>query len=285
MREASSTPSPAPSILSRYAARSASEIVADVIEHDVRRVAALDVRERVAAVRVDAHVDRIRVAEKIVDVAERLLIRADQEDAQPIRLAVAERMQRQADVDAVRVDVLIDAAVRIAGEIGDHAAPLRRTIEAFDRHDRKHLIDRPDVGDRFEHREIDEVLVDELRVQLVDDLPLRRLFGLQARAHRIEDRVIEIVEPRAIGEPELAERIRANGLRSAGIALRDRARSAAARRSRRESREGGAARAVRRRAAAAPIPAAPLRPRSRSRRAPRDAPSSRDPIRSARAAA
>jgi hypothetical protein len=67
----------------------------------------------------------------------------------------------QADIHAIGIDVLIDAPVRVTGEIGNHAAPVRFALKATDRHDRKHLLDRPDVRHRFEHRKVDEVLVDQ----------------------------------------------------------------------------------------------------------------------------
>ena len=57
-------------------------------------------------------------------------------------------------------------------------------VEALDRHDREHLVDRPHVRDRLEHREVDEVLVDQALVR-ARRAPSRWLFSLavQARAH------------------------------------------------------------------------------------------------------
>jgi hypothetical protein len=48
-----------------------------------------------------------------VDVAERLLVGADHEDAEPIWLTRSQMVQRQADIDAVCVDVLIDPTIGV----------------------------------------------------------------------------------------------------------------------------------------------------------------------------
>ncbi|CAG1004312.1 partial Serine 3-dehydrogenase, partial [Gammaproteobacteria bacterium] len=126
------------------------EVVADVIEHEIDAVAATLVLEAEART-VEPHVDRVGVAEQVVDVAERFLVGADHEDAESIRLARARRVQRQAHVQTIGLDITVDATIRIAGEIGDHAAAIGRLVEPFDRHDRKHLVDRPHIGNRLEH--------------------------------------------------------------------------------------------------------------------------------------
>ena len=54
----------------------------DVVEHLANRVALDDRLEHDVARRVEADVHRVRVAEQVVEVAEDLLIRADEEDAQ-----------------------------------------------------------------------------------------------------------------------------------------------------------------------------------------------------------
>src|SRR3546814_14579254 len=46
------------------------------------------------SVAVHAHVDRVGVAEQVVDVAQRLLVGADHEDAEPVTFAVPQRVQR-----------------------------------------------------------------------------------------------------------------------------------------------------------------------------------------------
>ena len=61
----------------------------------------------------------VRIAEQVVQVAEDLLIRADQEDAEVVRMAV-ERMQRQRPLDVAAIDELIDLAVRVAGDVAEH---------------------------------------------------------------------------------------------------------------------------------------------------------------------
>ncbi len=80
------------------------------------------------------------------------------------------------------------------------------SFEPRDRHDREDLVDRPDIGHRFEHREVDEVLVDQLLVQIVQRLAMRALSRQQARAHGIGDGVEQLVQARAIVQVQLAER-------------------------------------------------------------------------------
>src|SRR6185437_15217200 len=69
------------------------QIVADVVEHQVGGVAAANVGEGVA-VAVHAHIDRVGVAEQVVDVAQGFLVGADHEDAEPVAFAVPQRVQR-----------------------------------------------------------------------------------------------------------------------------------------------------------------------------------------------
>ena len=73
----------------------------------------------------------------------RLLVCADEEDAEAIRFTRFRRVQQQTHIDAVGIDVGIDAAVGIAGQIGNDAAPIRRAIQSGDRTIRKNLVDRP----------------------------------------------------------------------------------------------------------------------------------------------
>ena len=61
----------------------------------------------------------VRVAEQVVHVAEDLLVRADQEHAQVVRLAV-EGVERDRFLDVAAVDELFELAVGIAGDVADH---------------------------------------------------------------------------------------------------------------------------------------------------------------------
>jgi hypothetical protein len=102
-----------------------ARVEVDIAQQLVGGVAALGFREPVA-VRgggSSCDIDRVGVAEQVVDVAEDLLIGADHEDAEQIGLgARVEGMHRQAGLDAVLVHVAGDAAVGVAGQVVHHAA-------------------------------------------------------------------------------------------------------------------------------------------------------------------
>ena len=100
----------------------------------------------------------VRVAEEVVQVAEDFLVRADQEHAEVVRLAV-ERVQRQRALHVAAIDELVDLAVRVAGDVAEHGVPRRRLVQPVDRHHREQLLDRPGVRDRLEQREVAEVRV------------------------------------------------------------------------------------------------------------------------------
>ena len=68
----------------------------------------------------EADVHRVRVAEEVVQVAEDLLVGADQEHPQVVGLAV-DRVQRQRPLHVAAVDERIDLAVRVAGDVAEHA--------------------------------------------------------------------------------------------------------------------------------------------------------------------
>ena len=65
--------------------------------------------------------DRVRVAEQVVQVAEDLLVRPEQERAEVVRLAVGDRVQLQRAADVAQVDELVDLAVRVAGDVAEDA--------------------------------------------------------------------------------------------------------------------------------------------------------------------
>ena len=141
----------------------------DVVEHFADRVA-LDHRvehDRVVVIQRDVH--GVRVAEQVVEVAENLLIRADQEHAEVIRLAV-ERVQRQRFLDVAAVDELVDLAVRVARDVANHGVLRRTLVQPVDRHDREQLVDRPAVRNRLEQREVAEIRVGERLVEVLQIL-------------------------------------------------------------------------------------------------------------------
>ena len=78
---------------------------------------------------VEADVHGVGVAEQVVQVAEDLLVGADQEHAEVVRLAV-ERVQRQRLLDVAAVDELVDLAVGVAGDVAEHRVARRRARSA-----------------------------------------------------------------------------------------------------------------------------------------------------------
>src|SRR3546814_1414630 len=93
-------------------------------------VCSSDLLDDRVAVAVDADLDRVGVAEQVVDVAEDFLVRADEEEAEAIALALAQLVQRQRSVQVLVLDVGVDLAVRVAGQVGDDAAAGRFLVEA-----------------------------------------------------------------------------------------------------------------------------------------------------------
>ena len=142
-----------------------------------------------------------------MDVAQRVLVGADQEEADAVAFARFRCVQAHGAVEVAVVHVLVDAAVGVAGEVGDHAAPGRCFVEARDRRDREHLVDGPDVGHRFEHAEVDEVLVDQPLVEFVQHRAMAALLTGQARAHAVGDGVEQVIDTRALAKVDLAQRI------------------------------------------------------------------------------
>ena len=81
------------------------------------------------AVVVEANMDGVGIAEKIVQVAEDLLIRAQKERSEVIGPAIV-RVQLQRVADVAQIDELVNSAVRIAGDVPRTA---RRTGGSFSR--------------------------------------------------------------------------------------------------------------------------------------------------------
>ena len=103
--------------------------VLHVVQHLADRVALDDGVEVDLAVLVEADVDRVGVAEEVVQVAEDLLVGAEQERAEVVGLAV-ERVQLQGVADVAEVDELVDLAVRVAGDVAEDGPPGRPLVRA-----------------------------------------------------------------------------------------------------------------------------------------------------------
>ena len=97
---------------------------------------------------------RVGAAEQVVEIAHHLLVRPPQEHADPVGLAVVERVQFQKGFIGPTVDEARQLAVGIAGEVGELPKLAGAFIEAMDRHHRKQLIDRPGIRCGAEDREV-----------------------------------------------------------------------------------------------------------------------------------
>ncbi len=128
-------------------------------------------------------------------------------------------MQRHRGIQIAIIDISVDTAVRIAGQVGDHAAPGRGLVEPRDRHDREHLLDGPDIGHRFEHREVHEILVDQPFGQFVQHRAVVFLVVGESGPHAVRDGVEKIIQARALAQVELAQgvQVQAFGLVVLGL--------------------------------------------------------------------
>ena len=106
------------------------------------------------------------VTEEIVQVAERLLIRAHQERAQQILLAVLKVMQLDPLLHVVVVHKSVNLAVGIAGQIGDRRLAGGTLTEAMNRRNREQLVDGPHIGHALEDREVAEIRIAQRALQI-----------------------------------------------------------------------------------------------------------------------
>ena len=88
-------------------------------------------------------------------------------------------MKRQRLLHVAAVDEPIQLAVGVAGDVAEHGVFRRLLVQAVNRHHREELLDRPAVGNRLEQREVAEVGVRQL---LVEVLQVFRHLG-----HRLDD--------------------------------------------------------------------------------------------------
>ena len=139
-------------------------------EHVLDRRAGNDLLdpEIVRFLRIGINVRFGHAPEQIVGIADDVLVGAHEKKREVVGLAGVRRVQRQIAVVGMRRNVVADPAVGIAGQVDEHAAPVRPLVEAVDRHDRKRLADRPVIEHRLKDREIAEVEVRELTLELGD---------------------------------------------------------------------------------------------------------------------
>ncbi len=179
-------------------------VVLDVVQHFANGVALDDGIENDVAVVVETDVDGVGVAEKVVQIAEDLLISAEEERAQNVATVVLEGMQGQRFLDVAAIDELVHLAVGIAGDVAKDGEARRRVVEAMDGHDGKELLHGPAIGHALEKGEVAEVGIGQQAGQALE------LFGEVVEfLSDIEDLAangpIEVLGEATLFEREVAE--------------------------------------------------------------------------------
>ncbi len=77
------------------------------------------------------------------------------------------RVYRQGRFHTAGIDIAVDAPVRVAGQVVQDGAPLRRLVEPLQRYDREYLVDAPHIGHGLEHRQVAEHLVGQALVDVI----------------------------------------------------------------------------------------------------------------------
>jgi hypothetical protein len=105
------------------------DVILHVLQHFFDGVALDDFVDFPLAVLVDGNVHRVRVAQQVVQVAQNLLVRAEQKNAQVVRFTtfslarqVTQRVQLERLLLGALVDEVVDLAVAVARDVGENAA-------------------------------------------------------------------------------------------------------------------------------------------------------------------
>ena len=175
-----------------------------VAQHVLDGVVGFDAGVVHAAIGVLVDVHRVGVTKQVVHVTQNFLVRTDQEHAQQVILALLHRMHRHAGLDALLVDVLVDLAVGVAGQVLQYRTPQGLFVQAVQRDDRQYLANGPGVGQALEHREVADVLVGQLVVQFVQYLTVRALARLQRVVQAAADRKVALLGQGLLAQGELA---------------------------------------------------------------------------------
>src|ERR1039458_3240303 len=123
----------------------------DVVQHLADGIALNHRIENHVAVGAQAYMHGVGIAEEIVEVAQNLLIRAQQERAQVI-VAAVEGVELQGALDVAAVDEGVHLAIGITGDIAQHRRARGLLFQAVDRHDGEKLLDGPTVRRSEERR-------------------------------------------------------------------------------------------------------------------------------------
>jgi hypothetical protein len=117
---------------------------------------------------IEEDVDLVHAAEEVVHVAHDVLVGAGQEDAEVVRLPFERRAAaacRARRVRSMNFETLPSESHVMSTSVLSERGPL---VQAMDRHDREERAERPVIEQRLEHREVADVLVGELVLEVRD---------------------------------------------------------------------------------------------------------------------
>ena len=154
--------------------------------------------------------DGVGVAEQVVEVAQDLLVGADEEHPDVVLVAV-ERVELERVLDVPELDELVHLAVGVAGQVGDDSSPRGPLVEPVERHGRKELLHRPVVGRRLEDGKVAVIGVGQALLQ-----PFQVVRHVVELADDLEDRLAaapeELLDSRPAPQVEQADVEQAGGL-------------------------------------------------------------------------
>ena len=130
-------------------------------------------------------------------VAEDLLIRTHHKEAQHWRVLRIVLRHWHGRCDTVTVDVVVNRAVGVTGNVQQHRAAFRRMIQPFQRQNREQLVDTPGIRHRLEQGEVDVHFVRHTFLQLVDNRTVCAVARIELLLHFMAHVQIELLRPRA----------------------------------------------------------------------------------------
>lgn len=151
-----------------------------ITQHAANGIALNGVIESDPALIINFHIHRIGITKQVVQIAENFLIRTDHENAQ---LGIRAFRHRQRGFQTFAIDVLINTAIRVTGNILQHRPAGRHPVESGQRQNRENLVNAPDIRHRLEYRKIDKQLVGQLFVQLIEQSTLMLARRIETAAN------------------------------------------------------------------------------------------------------
>ena len=140
-----------------------------------------------------------------MEVAEGFLVGTDKEDAEHVLVALFDLgiVKREGGIDAAGVGEFVDLAVAVASDVREHGIAGGLLLEAVDGHDRKDLVDGPQVGKALEHAEVAVVEIGHDGVQTIH-LTAIVATALEHGGNPGEDVPVELLAVGALAEVDLA---------------------------------------------------------------------------------